>query len=74
MTDVSLSKVALIVLTVLNAVALAINISLPTKAAVGAKSYEDLLDDPDFTLAVQAVIEKCKVNLDIAKLQCGPQK
>jgi hypothetical protein len=67
-------KVALIVLTVLNAVALAINISLPTKAAVGAKSYEDLLDDPDFTLAVQAVIEKCKVNLDIAKLQCGPQK
>jgi hypothetical protein len=67
-------KVALNVLTVLNAVALAINISLPTKAAVGAKSYEDLLDDPDFTLAVQAVIEKCKVNLDIAKLQCGPQK
>ena len=67
-------KVALIVLTVLNAVALAINISLPTKAAVGAKSYEDLLDDPDFTLAVQAVIEKCKVNLDIAKLQCGSQK
>jgi hypothetical protein len=67
-------KVALIVLTVLNAVALAINISLPTKAAVGAKSYEDLLDDADFTLAVQAVIEKCKVNLDIAKLQCGPQK
>ena len=67
-------KVAMIVLTVLNAVALAINISLPTKAAVGAKSYEDLLDDPDFTLAVQAVIEKCKVNLDIAKLQCGPQK
>jgi hypothetical protein len=32
------------------------------------------LDDPDFTLAVQAVIEKCKVNLDIAKLQCGSQK
>jgi hypothetical protein len=67
-------KVALIVLTVLNALALAINISRPTKAAVGAKSYEDLLDDPDFTLAVQAVIEKCKVNLDIAKLQCAPQK
>jgi hypothetical protein len=67
-------KVVLVVLTVLNAVALAINLSLPTKAAVGAKSYEDLLDDPDFTLAVQAVIEKCKVNLDIAKLQCGPQK
>jgi hypothetical protein len=67
-------KIALIALTVLNAVVLAINISRPTKAAVGAKSYEDLLDDPDFTLAVQAVIEKCKVNLDIAKLQCGPQK
>ena len=67
-------KVALIALAVLNALALAINISRPTKAAVGAKSYEDLLDDPDFTLAVQAVIEKCKVNLDIAKLQCGSQK
>ena len=67
-------KVALIALTVLNTLALAINISHPTKAAVGAKSYEDLLDDPDFTLAVQAVIEKCKLNLDIAKLQCEPQK
>ena len=67
-------KVALVVLTVLNAMALAVNISLPTKAAVGAKSYEDLLDDPDFTLAVQAVVEKCKLNLDVAKLQCGPQK
>jgi hypothetical protein len=67
-------KVALIVLIVLNAVALATNISRPTKAAVGTKSYEDLLDDPDFTLAVQAVVEKCKLNLDIAKLQCGPQK
>ena len=67
-------KIALVVLTLLNALAWAINISLPTKAAVGSKSYEDLLDDPDFTLAVQAVIEKCKVNLDIAKLQCGQQK
>ena len=67
-------KIALIVLTVLNALALAINMSLPTRAAVGAKSYEDLLDDPDFTLAVQAVVEKCKVNVDIAKLQCMPQK
>jgi hypothetical protein len=67
-------KVALIVLTVLNGLALAINISRPTRAAVGAKAYEDLLDDPDFTLAVQAVVEKCKLNLDIAKLQCGPQK
>jgi hypothetical protein len=67
-------KVVLIVLTVLNALALAINISRPTKAAIGAKSYEDLLDDSDFTLAVQAVVEKCKLNLDIAKLQCGPQK
>jgi hypothetical protein len=67
-------KVALIALAALNTLALAINISHPTKAAVGSKSYEDLLDDPDFTLAVQAVIEKCKVNLDIAKLQCGPQK
>ena len=67
-------KVALITLAVLNTLALAINISRPTKAAVGAKSYEDLLDDPDFTLAVQAVVERCKLNLDIAKLQCGPQK
>jgi hypothetical protein len=35
-------RIALIVLTVLNAIALAMNISRPTKAAVGAKSYEDL--------------------------------
>ena len=42
-------KVAIITLAVLNTLALAINFSHPTKAAVGAKSYEDLLDDPDFT-------------------------
>ncbi len=44
-------KMALMVLGVLNTLALAINISHPTKAAVEAKSY-DLLDDPGFTLAV----------------------
>jgi hypothetical protein len=50
---------------------LLINISLPTRAAVGGKPHEDLLDDADFVLAVQALVEKCKVNIDVAKIQCG---
>ena len=60
----------LVGLTALNAVALTINVSLPLRAAVGGKTYEDLVADPDFTRAVQSIVQKCRVNVDIAKVIC----
>ena len=62
-------KIALVFLTAFNASALIINVSPPTTAAVGGRSYEELVD-PDFTRAVQLVAQKCKVNVDIAKVEC----
>jgi hypothetical protein len=59
----------LFLLSGLNAIALIINLSQPTKAIAG-KSYEDLMRDPDFTRAVQSIVQACKVNVDIAKVVC----
>jgi hypothetical protein len=41
----------LCLLSGLNAVALALNLSQPSRAAVRGMSYQDLLRDPDFTRA-----------------------
>ena len=60
----------LILVSALNVIALAINVSLPSKAAVGGMSYEDLMRDPDFTRAVKSIAQECKVNVGIAKLTC----
>ena len=57
-------------LSALNLFALVINSSPPSRAAVGGLSYKDLMRDPDFTRAVQSIAQKCKVNVDIAKLIC----
>ena len=57
-------------LSALNVIALAINVSLPSKAAVGGMSYEDLMRDPDFTRAVKSIAQECKVNVGVAKLLC----
>jgi hypothetical protein len=65
------AKMTLVVLTALNAIALIINVSLPTRAAVAGKTYNDLISDPDFTRAVQSIAQKCRVNVDIARLECG---
>jgi hypothetical protein len=58
----------LCLLSGLNAVALALNLSQPSRAAVHGMSYQDLLRDPDFTRAVKTITEQCSVNVDIAKL------
>jgi hypothetical protein len=59
----------LCLLSALNAVALVLNLSQPSKAAVRGMSYQDLLRDPDFTRAVKTIAEQCSVNVDIAKLK-----
>ena len=62
--------IALCLLSVLNAVALAVNLSQPARAAVRGMSYQDLMRDPDFTRAVKTIAELCSVNVDLAKLKC----
>ncbi|OAF02964.1 hypothetical protein AYJ54_25540 [Bradyrhizobium centrolobii] len=57
-------------LIALNALALAMNLSQPSRAAVRGMSYQDLLRDPDFTRAVKTIAEQCSVNVDLAKLKC----
>ena len=68
------AKIAMLSLTALNAIALVINVSLPTRAAVGGMTYNDLIADLDFVLAVQDIMQRCRVNVDIARMECGSVK
>ena len=60
----------LCLLSGLNAIALIVNLSQPSRAAVRGMSYQELVHDPDFTRAVKSIAQDCKVNVDIAKLIC----
>ena len=68
------AKMAMLSLTALNAIALVINVSLPARAAVGGMTFNDLINDLDFVLAVQDVMQRCRVNVDIARMECGSVK
>ena len=57
-------------MTGIRSIALIVNISQPSRAAVGGMSYQELMRDPDFTRAVKSIAQACKVNVDIAKLVC----
>src|SRR5262249_30079744 len=46
----------LCLLSVLNAIALILNLSQVSRAAVGGMSYQALMSDPDFTRAVKAIL------------------
>lgn len=58
------------VVSALNLLALAINLSLPSRAAIDGRGYQKLLHDSNFTRAVKSIAESCTVNVDIAKLNC----
>jgi hypothetical protein len=58
------------ILTALNASVLILQLSAPSKAAVGGMDGQTLANDPDFKRAVQSVVQACKVNVDIAKVIC----
>jgi len=60
----------LCLLSALNVIALVLNLSHASRAAVGGMNYQDLLRDPDFTRAVKSIAEQCTVNVDIARLKC----
>jgi len=56
--------------TALNVGILILNVSLPSEAAVAGLHYRDLSRDPDLRRAVQAVVEACRVNLNLADIRC----
>ena len=58
------------VVSALNLVAFAVNLALPSRAAVGRQGYQDLLRNDDFTRAIKSIAESCTVNVDIGKLKC----
>jgi len=60
----------LCLLTALNVIALILNLSQVSRAAIGGMSYQALMSDPDFTRAVKSIAEQCSVNVDIARLKC----
>jgi hypothetical protein len=62
--------VILCVMCAANVIALAANISVPSRAAVSGMNYEQLIRDPGFTRAVKSIAEACAVNVDLARLKC----
>ena len=62
--------VVLCLLSGLNAIVLIHLIYSPSRAAVGGMSYQDLVQDQDFTRAVKSIVQDCKVNVDTAKVVC----
>ncbi|MGE0035010.1 MAG: hypothetical protein AB7S93_05200 [Xanthobacteraceae bacterium] len=72
------SGIALLVagglLTALNAAVLILQLSASSSAAVGGMNAQSLANDTDFQSAVKTVVEGCRVNVDIGKVQCPPYK
>lgn len=62
--------VALCLVSALNLIVFIVEVSLPSRAAVGGLSYQELVHDSDFTHAVKSIAESCTVNVDIGKLKC----
>jgi hypothetical protein len=57
-------------LLALNLVATAFNFSSPSRAAVAGMKSRQLEADPDFVRAVHSIVEHCKVNVDVARVEC----
>jgi predicted ATPase len=64
------AMVLMCLLTALNVGVVVVNTSIPSRAALGGMTYEDLVNDPDFVRAVKAVASTCKVNVDLGALRC----
>ncbi|HEY2534175.1 MAG TPA: hypothetical protein VGJ20_40685 [Xanthobacteraceae bacterium] len=53
-----------------NLIALTVNVSGLSSAAVRRMSYQELMGNRDFVRAVRSIAESCTVNVDIGKLKC----
>jgi hypothetical protein len=61
----------LLVLTVVNVCVLVLNVLPAARAALAGARYKELIHDPDFTHAVKYVVERCRVNVDLARVLCN---
>jgi hypothetical protein len=64
------AMVLMCLLTALNVGVVVLNTSIPSRAALGGMTYQDLVNDPDFTRAVKTIAATCKVNVDLGTLRC----
>ncbi len=62
--------VLILVATALNVSILALNLTLPSRAAVAGMDYQALVTDSDFKRAVQTIVETCRANVELGKVQC----
>ena len=62
--------ILLVLLTAANVIALAMNVSATSRAAVAGFGHKELMNDADFTRAVKSTIERCHVNVDLARVEC----
>ena len=56
--------------TTFNLAILAMNLSVPSRAAVSGMDHKALIADLDFTQAVKSIIRGCRVNIGLAKISC----
>ena len=57
-------------LLALNLVVMALDFPSPSRAAVAGMKSRQLEADPDFVRAVRSIVEHCKVNVDLARVEC----
>jgi hypothetical protein len=57
-------------LLALNLVVMAFDFSSPSRAAIAGMKFRQLEADPDFVRAVHSIVERCKVNVDLAGVEC----
>jgi hypothetical protein len=67
-------KVATILVSLLltlNLLVIALNFTSPSSAAVAGLRAHQLENDPDFVRAVRSIVQKCRVNVDLATVFCS---
>jgi hypothetical protein len=57
-------------LLALDLAVMAFDLSSPSRAAVAGRKSRQLEADPDFVRAVRSIVERCKVNVDLARVEC----
>ena len=62
--------VLILVATALNVSILILNLTLPSRAAVAGMDYQALVTDSDFKRAVQTIVQACRANVELGKVQC----
>jgi hypothetical protein len=59
-----------VLLLALNLAVMAFDFSSPSRAAIAGMKSRQLEADPDFVRAVHSIVERCKVNVDLARVEC----